>query len=69
MAEKKQAAKAELPMMVVTSKLKEYISATHSKRMSGEFPTELNEKLAKLVDDAAKRCSDNGRETLKPGDL
>jgi histone H3/H4 len=66
MAEKK---KIEIPMMVVTSKVKEFISQTYSKRTSGEFPAELNEKVARLIDEAVKRCDVNGRETLKPGDL
>ena len=66
MAKKK---KVEIPTMVVTSKVKEFVAENYGVRMSGDFIPELNEKVAQMVDAAVKRCEANSRATLRPGDL
>ena len=38
-------------------------------RMSGDVPDALNEKVAQILRDAAKRAKENGRGTLRPYDL
>ena len=61
--------KVEIPTMVVTSKVKEFVAENYGVRMAGDFIPELNEKLAQTVDAAVRRCESNARATLRPGDL
>lgn len=66
----KRIKKQELPMMVVTSKTKDYIKDTmEGARCSGDFIDALNEKVAQCIDEASARCQANNRATLKPADL
>lgn len=61
--------KVDVPMMIVTSKVKEFISGNYDKRVAGELVGELNAKVARLLADAVERCESNGRGTVRPGDL
>ena len=54
--------------VVVTSKVKEAVKGLDL-RMSGDVPDALNEKVAQILRDAAKRAKENGRGTLRPYDL
>lgn len=69
MAEKK-AVKKELPMLIVTSKLKDFIKdeGGEDTRMAGEFPEALNEQLVVLVKRAIERCKARGAKTVSPCD-
>ena len=60
--------KVEIPMMIVTSKMKAYAAAL-GVRTSSEFVSELNTQVAQLINSAARRCEGNNRLTLKPNDL
>lgn len=64
-----KAKKVEAPTLVVVSKAKEFAKGLGDFNVSSEFFPALNEKVAALVEDAAKRCSTNNRKTLKAGDL
>ena len=58
----------EIPMMVVQSKLKEYM-VSHDLRTSADAITAVNGKIAEMLDAGAARCKENKRQTLKPQDL
>lgn len=66
----KEAKKVEIPSLVVQSKAKEFAKTLDPDiRMSSEFLSELNEKVAQVMNDAVRRCRENKRGTLKPADL
>lgn len=54
--------------VVVTSKLKEAIKGLDL-RMDGNLPDAVNDKVHAMLKEAAKRCKENGRSTLRPYDL
>jgi len=54
--------------LVVQSKVKEAVKGLDL-RMDSSLPDALNEKVAALLADAAKRAKENGRGTLRPYDL
>ena len=58
-----------IPMMIVTSKVKEFVKAIGEFNVAGDFAAELNEKVARLIDDATERCDTNNRKTVRAGDL
>jgi len=65
-----QFVKIEIPTMVVQSKAKEFAKIIDPDiRMSAEYMSELNEQLARIIDRSIRRCHDNNRKTLKPGDI
>lgn len=72
MAEKKAAPKKELPMLIVTSKLKDFIKeeggGEGDTRMAGDFPDALNEQLVVLVKRAIERCKGRVAKTVSPSD-
>lgn len=59
---------AEKELLVVVSKVKEYVK---SKGMmtSAEAVPALSDKVYALIDEAIKRTKENGRQTIKPQDL
>ena len=61
-------AKKEVPSLVVTSRLKEYIKEK-GLRSDGELDEALSASVAALLDKAAARCKENGRSTIRPADL
>jgi hypothetical protein len=61
--------KIEIPTMVVASKVKEFVKANGDFNVGGDFVPELNEKVARLISDAAGRCETNSRKTVRAGDL
>ncbi len=54
-------------MAIVQSKVREYIRSKKL-RTSEEFLVQLNERLFDALDNAIKRCTDNGRQTLRKQD-
>lgn len=54
--------------LVVQSKLKETVKGLDL-RMDGTLPDAVNEKVQKLLKEAAQRAKENGRGTLRPYDL
>lgn len=54
--------------LVVQSKVKEAVKGLEL-RMDSSLPDALNEKIAGILADAAKRAKENGRGTLRPHDL
>lgn len=65
----KQQKKIEIPMMITASRVKEFVSANYEKRTAGDFVAELNEEVAKMIDQAVRRCDSNNRGTVRAGDL
>ncbi len=55
-------------ILVVTSKVKEYIKSKGCMTSAESIPA-LSEELAKLIDKAISRTKENGRQTVKPQDL
>jgi histone H3/H4 len=62
------AKKKETPVLVVQSKVKEYLSG-QGVRTSGELIESLNQSVAVILDAAAQRCKGNNRQTVKANDL
>lgn len=60
--------KVEVPTMAVTSRIKDYIKAK-GLRSDGDLDEAVNGMIAEALDKAAKRCKDNGRQTVRPADL
>ena len=60
--------KKELPMMVVQSKMKEFLSES-GLRSAGDLSDGLNHKIADLLGEAVYRCKENGRQTVRASDL
>ena len=54
--------------LVVQSKVKEQVKEL-GKRMGGEFPDALDQKVKELVADAVRRAEGNGKGTVQPNDL
>lgn len=54
------------PDLIVKSKIKEAVSELN---VSAEVPEALNDKVFKLLQDAAERAKANGRRTLQARDL
>lgn len=62
--------KIEIPSMIVHIKVTQLARTIDPDiRMSVEFLSELNELLAKIINDSIRRCRGNNRKTLKPSDL
>jgi len=61
-------AKRKLDMMVVTSKVKAFVKSKGG-MTSAEAVYALNEKVARLLEDAIARTKANKRATVKPQDL
>ena len=68
-AKKKVAKKQkQREVLVVASKVKEFIKA-QGLQSSGDVIPALSDKIYNLLQDAAKRTSDNRRATVRPHDL
>ena len=68
--EKKRKMKVAIPTMVTQSKVKEFAKVLDPGiRVSGPFMAQLNEELAKIINNSVRRCNENKRKTLKPSDL
>ena len=59
-------AKKKVGPLVVKSKVRELVK---NMRFSDEFFEALDEKVAKIVEEAVKRAKGNGRATLRACDL
>jgi len=67
----KKVAKKELPMLVVSSKVKEYVQEIGGEgfRMGGDFPEALSEAVCILVKRAVDRAQGRGGKTVGPNDV
>jgi len=54
--------------LIVQSKVKEAVKA-QGLRTDSSLPDALNDKIAAMIAEAAKRAKENGRGTLRPYDL
>lgn len=52
-------------LMVVKSKVVEYIKNKHQAQMGGDLVEALSGKVEQLVDDAVRRCKSNGKSVVK----
>ncbi len=66
MAGKKK--KAPRAMLIVQSKVKEYIKS-HEMMCSSELLDAVNEHVHEALDAAVSRAKDNGRKTARPYDV
>jgi len=55
-------------MLVVRSKVADYVKSKNMQMGSDTYDA-LSNNVMSSIDSAIKRCSDNGRKTLKPYDL
>ena len=65
---KKKAAKKAREMMLVQSKVKEYVRGSEM-MCSGELIEALNDVVGDLLDRAVARADGNGRKTVKAQDI
>lgn len=68
MAKKKSGAKKPAEMLLVQSKVKEYVRG-HDMMCSSDLVEALNQKVAGLLDEAVGRASNNGRKTARAHDI
>jgi len=64
----KKAAKKQREVLVVASKVKEYIKSK-GLQSSGEVVPALSAKIYEMIDEAASRTKENKRATVRPHDL
>lgn len=66
-----QKSQEEIPrdVLIVTSKLKNYIKAKHDMNTSGNVPERLSDKIRSLVDEACMKAKSDGRKTLMDRDF
>jgi histone H3/H4 len=65
----KKEAKKEVPMLLTQSKVKEFAKGEADVNVGGDFMDALNAEVADTIGRAIKRCSDNGRKTLRAQDV
>ena len=56
-------------MLIVKSKVKDYIKTLGDFNVAGDFVDALNEKTAKILKLAAERTKANGRKTVSAKDI
>ena len=56
-------------MLVVKSKVKEYVKSLGDYQVSGDFVDALNEKVGYLIQYATKRTAANARKTVSAKDV
>ena len=61
--------KMDIPMMIVATKVKDFVAKELGSRSAGDLVPELNERVARLLSDAVGRCEGNGRGTVRAVDL
>ncbi|MFH1663532.1 MAG: DUF1931 domain-containing protein [archaeon] len=54
--------------LIVRSKVGDYVKSKNMQMGSDTYDA-LSARVQASIDDAVKRCTDNGRKTLKPYDL
>ncbi len=64
----KKAKKKEREILVVASKIREYIKENDC-NTSGEFISELSDTVYCLIDKAINRAQENGRKTIQAKDV
>jgi hypothetical protein len=65
---KKKSTKKPKEILVVASKIKEYIKSK-GLQSSGEVVPALSQKIYDMIDDATSRTKENKRSTVRPHDL
>lgn len=72
MAKKKNSKKAackKMEMLVVGSKTKEALKSKGKYNVSGDALEAINQHVYWIIDQAQKRCTANGRKTIKNHDI
>ena len=64
----KKTAKKDREVLVVTSKVKDYIKSL-GLQSSGEVVPALSDKIYTILDESAERTKNNNRATVRPHDL
>ncbi len=64
----KKSAKKDREVLVVTSKVKDYIKSL-GLQSSGEVVPALSDKIYDMLDSSAERTKNNNRATVRPHDL
>jgi len=64
----KKTAKKDREVLVVTSKVKDYIKSL-GLQSSGEVVPALSDKIYAILDESAERTKNNNRATVRPHDL
>ncbi len=64
----KKSAKKDREVLVVTSKVKDYIKSL-GLQSSGEVVPALSDKIYDILDSSAERTKNNNRATVRPHDL
>jgi len=59
----------EAPVLVIASKVKEYIKGKGDLNVGGDVAEALSIRVAGLLDLAVERCQSNGRKTVKGTDV
>ena len=65
----KKEMKKPAEMLVVKSKVKDYIKSVSNFNVSSEFYDALNEEVGKLITKAIKRTKHNNRKTVSSRDV
>ena len=65
---KKKAAKKQLEMLLVQSKVKDYVRQSDM-MCSSDLVEALNEEVSSLLDKAVARAQANGRKTARASDI
>ncbi|MBY9001349.1 MAG: hypothetical protein KGD64_10565 [Candidatus Heimdallarchaeota archaeon] len=66
---KKKTKEETIEMLIVKSKIKEYVKTLGDYNVSSEFYDTLNLEVAKLVKKASKRATRNSRKTVSSRDV
>jgi histone H3/H4 len=69
MPKPKKTKKKEVPRLVVDSKVRETIKERADVNVGGDFVDKLTEIVSDHCDEAIRRCTANGRKTLRADDL
>jgi len=59
----------EQMILVITSKVKEYIKSKGDLNVGGDVAEALSKRVTSLLDLAVERCQANGRKTVKGTDV
>lgn len=65
----KKAAKKPTEILIVQSKVRDYIKGQGDFNIAGDVMEALSGRVGRLLDDAVRRAKDNGRKTVKGRDV
>ena len=66
---KKKPAKKTTEILVVQSKVREYLKGQGDFNIGSDLVGAVSKKLEAILDDAARRAGDNGRKTIQARDV